>query len=136
MDLKPIHLISVLHRRLPRMGILALTGFFTPVTRLAALEAGAHDCLSKNYENSEIARAVRAVSRGEMSERYSSDPTPIQTLTVRELEVLHLISLGLTNPEIAAQLAISRYTVSNHLKKLYIKTGLSRRVELAALATF
>lgn len=131
-----IHLISVLHRQLPRMGILALTGLFTSVTHQAALQVGAHICLSKNCESSEIAGAVRVVSRGEMSERYSLDPALIQSLTVRELEILHLISLGLTNQEIADQLDISRHTASNHLKNIYSKTGLSRRVEVASLAAF
>jgi branched-chain amino acid transport system substrate-binding protein len=55
-------------------------------------------------------------------------------LTRRELEVLTLISGGLSNPEIAARLVTSRSTVSTHVENLLRKLGQSTRSGAAALA--
>ena len=41
----------------------------------------------------------------------------------REREVIHLISLGLTDKEIGARLYLSPYTVSDHRKNIKIKMG-------------
>jgi len=54
-------------------------------------------------------------------------------LTPQETQVAHLVSLGLSNPEIAAQLFISSSTVEYHLKKVYRKLGISTRTQLAHL---
>ena len=56
-------------------------------------------------------------------------------LTAREGEVLRLASDGLSNDEIADRLDISRRTVEAHLRTLFRKTGVSRRGQLAAVAT-
>jgi len=52
-------------------------------------------------------------------------------LTGRELEVLELVSRGLTNAEIAARLNLSPWTVKRHVARLLAKAGMHRRVELA-----
>ncbi|MFT4033630.1 MAG: helix-turn-helix transcriptional regulator [Siphonobacter sp.] len=49
------------------------------------------------------------------------------TLSLRECEVLYLISLNLTNSEIADQLCISANTVSNHRENIIKKTGIKGR---------
>lgn len=51
-------------------------------------------------------------------------------LTPREIEVVQLIRLGLTNKEIGVKLEIAEKTVSNHLQNLYQKTGARTRTEL------
>jgi DNA-binding NarL/FixJ family response regulator len=52
------------------------------------------------------------------------------TLTSRETEVAHLVGKGLSNPEIAAELFISRKAVEYHLGNIYAKQGLHGRQEL------
>jgi DNA-binding CsgD family transcriptional regulator len=60
---------------------------------------------------------------------------PTAQLTARELEVAHMVALGLTNAEIADRLAIGRRTVESHLERVRSKLGLASRVELAAWST-
>jgi DNA-binding CsgD family transcriptional regulator len=53
-------------------------------------------------------------------------------VTPREREIATLIAQGLTNPEIADVLVLSPYTVQDHIKNLFEKTGVSSRQELVA----
>ena len=53
-------------------------------------------------------------------------------VTAREREIAGLLAHGLTNPQIAARLVLSPYTVQDHIKSLFEKTGVSSRQELVA----
>ena len=54
----------------------------------------------------------------------------VLALTSRETEVAHLVGKGMSNPEIAAELYISRKAVEYHLGNIYAKCGLRGRQEL------
>ena len=70
-----------------------------------------------------LAEAVAARRPGQVVER----------LTRREREVLHLLSLGLTDQEIAAELHLSRKTVSNHVSAVLGKLGVTTRTAAALI---
>ncbi len=53
-------------------------------------------------------------------------------VTPREREVAALLAQGLSNPEIATRLVLSAFTVQDHVKNLFEKTGVSSRQELVA----
>jgi DNA-binding CsgD family transcriptional regulator len=55
---------------------------------------------------------------------------PVLALTSRETEVAHLVGKGMSNPEIAAELFISRKAVEYHLGNIYAKCGMHGRQEL------
>ena len=57
-----------------------------------------------------------------------------QEFTERELELLIFLSKGYTNQEIADSVFISTNTVKTHLKKLFIKLGVSNRTQAVAEA--
>jgi DNA-binding CsgD family transcriptional regulator/tetratricopeptide (TPR) repeat protein len=56
------------------------------------------------------------------------------SLTPTEREVVRLVADGLSNPEIAARLFVSRSTVKTHLSHVFTKVGVANRTELATLA--
>ncbi|WP_158944180.1 response regulator transcription factor [Granulicella sp. S190] len=55
-------------------------------------------------------------------------------LTTREQQVLHLLSDGLSNSELATVLKLSEHTIKNHLFRIYDKLGVSNRMEAVLYA--
>jgi len=50
-----------------------------------------------------------------------------EELTAREIEVLRLLTTGLSNSQIAARLVLSPHTVNGHIQSIYGKLGLNSR---------
>ncbi|WP_086820124.1 response regulator transcription factor [Allokutzneria sp. NRRL B-24872] len=131
---------TIAERRL-RTRVLVLTTYDTDADVLPAIEAGATGYLLKDAPKSELFRAVEAAARGEAvlapaiaTKLLSQVRSPAkEPLTQRELEVLGLIALGMTNREAAAKLFISEATVKTHLLHVYAKLGVNDRA--AAVAT-
>jgi ATP/maltotriose-dependent transcriptional regulator MalT len=108
--------------------------------RLLRRTGNRRDAIERLRRASEVYRALRAVpflarTDEELAECHlPADPAskrqPVLALTSRETEVAHLVGKGLSHPEIAAELFISRKAVEYHLGNIYAKCGLSGRQEL------
>ena len=55
-------------------------------------------------------------------------------LTPRELEVLRLAAVGMSNREIASELVVSEHTIARHLQNIFAKLGVSSRTAASAFA--
>lgn len=131
--------------------IVVLSSSISKEQIVKALQLGARGILQKNSVD-DLAKAIAAVLEGqywiagrsinnvvqvisELSASIPSDaPEKSYGLTPRELEVIRLVTQGCSNREIAAQLKISEETVKRHLSNVFVKVGMSNRVELTLFA--
>jgi LuxR family maltose regulon positive regulatory protein len=68
-------------------------------------------------------------------DRPAQEPAAaVEPLSERELEVLHFLSIGLSNKEIADRLVIATSTVKSHINNLYAKLGVHKRTQAVAIA--
>jgi predicted ATPase/DNA-binding CsgD family transcriptional regulator len=80
-----------------------------------------------------LAEAAAYASRGRGERKRPSSGWA--SLTPTELEVVRHVATGLTNPQIAERLFVSRSTVKGHIAHIFSKLGMSTRAELAAAAS-
>src|ERR1700761_235360 len=121
----------------PKVVILSNFEFDEEIYR--AVEAGAMGYLLKDTSRDEIISAVKAVHSG-----HTYFPRRIETrllerkqrhdLSAREVEILELLSKGLTNKAIGQALGISAFTVRNHVNRILEKLQVCDRTEASTVA--
>jgi len=79
------------------------------------------------------AERARAELRASGETTRARDPSTVSQLTPQELQVARLVSQGLANKEVAAQLFLSPRTVEAHLRSVYAKLEITSRTQLARL---
>jgi NarL family two-component system response regulator LiaR len=128
----------------PQVQLLALSSFDSGTLVQAALRAGAIGYLLKGATIDELAEAIRSAHVGKsilapaaaraLVEVTRQRPNLGDDLTDRELEVLALVVEGMSNQQIAQQLAISLSTARSHVSTILSKLAAANRAEAAALA--
>ena len=147
-----IEALPLVLERAPDAGVIMLTIDGDDSRVLEAVRAGASGYLLKDAQLSEIAAAIRAVAAGLgavapgvagalLRSIYSDRPqaserphTAAPTLSLREHDVLALLTRGCDNGEIARRLFVSPSTVKHHVSNLLLKIGADNRVQAATYA--
>ncbi|MFH8572251.1 response regulator [Streptomyces sp. NPDC017993] len=143
--------------KLTGVRVVILTTFEVDDYVVQSLRAGASGFLGKGAEPDELLSAIRIAAAGEallspvatkgliakfLAQGDSSadgglggrGAERLSTLTGREREVLVLVAGGLSNDEIAEQLAVSPLTVKTHVNRAMAKLGARDRAQLVVIA--
>ena len=134
-DLTAADVARHLRERKANVKVLVLSAYSDAASVRAALDAGAAGYLTKDETPERLLAAVCGVACGErhwlspravavLSERV---PEREEELSPREVEVLHLIAVGLENKEIAAWLTRAEGMIKNHVDHLMEKLGARTR---------
>ena len=135
-------LIPRLRDELPETKIVVLTMQRDPAFARQALTAGALGYVIKDAADAELVAAVRLAASGQLylnpqlGARLAATPADARPgdLTERELEIVRLVALGYTNPEIAQQLFLSVRTIEAHRSHIHQKLNLGSRADLVRFA--
>ena len=144
--------ISDLLKTFKRLQILAITDFLSQQDMQAALDAGVRSYLLKECDKEEIMEALHATYNGERflcgrvvdyltytQDQLLISPTEKTScqglgITDRELDVIRLISEGLSNKLIADKLELSTHTVNTHRKNIMAKLNIPNTAGIVMFA--
>jgi DNA-binding NarL/FixJ family response regulator len=133
-----------LRSAMPELRVLMLTSFADDDALYDSILAGAAGYVLKRINGDELLDAVREVGRGgslldpevtgQVLDRLRHPPEKdmrLASLTEQERRVLDLVTDGLTNREIAAEMFLAEKTVKNYVSSVFAKLGMQRRSQAA-----
>ena len=139
-----IALCAAMKEKYPGIFILGLSTFNQGLYIKKMMENGASGYILKNSTREELIKAIHTVRDGgiyfsgeagqALAEYQRSSRAELPVLTAREKEILSLIAEGYTNPEIAAKIFLSSFTVDSHRKNLLAKLNVKNTATLIKLA--
>ena len=142
-----VDLCRTLRDARPDLACLMLTSFADAEALAASVLAGARGYVLKNVRGDALIGAIRKVADGEtlLSEaqvdrakerirRQMVEDLRLESLSPQERRILELLSEGLSNREIAAEMFLAEKTVKNYVSNLLAKLGFQRRTEAALFA--
>ncbi|WP_151719139.1 LuxR C-terminal-related transcriptional regulator [Gemmobacter serpentinus] len=120
--------------------VVLFSGQARPEVVQEALRRGFRGYIPKSTPARALAEALRHVRAGaiwlpEGFEPAAARPSPLESLTPREMEVLQAIRAGAMNKEIAARMAISEVTVKMHVRSICGKLRARNRTQAAMIAS-
>lgn len=133
----------------PPMQVLILTTYTDDEWLFDAIRSGASGYLLKDRPRKELIEAIKGTVAGEayidpaVARKVLSQVTQAPqlqkpqtkiSLSPREAEILQLLSLGLSNSDIAQRLYLSEGTVRNYMSDLFTKLGVSDRTQAVVVA--
>jgi DNA-binding NarL/FixJ family response regulator len=136
-----LRLLEQLAQRHPDLPVVVLSGDDSSVTIEMALRLGARAYIVKTLAIAELPAVLRELTAGSVYHAPKGwvddarrDAPANAGLTAKELEILTLLADGLSNPEIAKRLWLSRETVKSHLANLYRKLNVHNRTQASKAA--
>src|SRR5580692_299529 len=134
-----IDAMTAIRSEFPNARFIVLTTYQGDVQALRALKAGASGYLLKSMLRKELLETIRAVNAGRrrvppeiaagLANHMADD-----TLTDREVAVLHKVAMGSSNKIIASELNLSEATVKGHMKSILSKLGANDRTHAVTIA--
>lgn len=127
-----------IRKRYPELPIIVLSAHDTIDIRMKCLESGASDFISKSIDVNELVTAIMEMLSGYyqypnttmyQKNNISAELDRLSSLTPSQFKVLHLISNGHANKNIADLLNISENTVKNHITAIFDKLGVTNRTQ-------
>lgn len=127
-----LELCRAFRERMPHVRVVLMSGEGRISAAMGKLN-GAAASLSKQMPRQVIASALLAVAEG--AKVFPRDTgSPAVRLSPRELDILQHLAMGLSNPEVATALSLSRHTVKQHTSAVYRKLGVRNRAQAASRA--
>ena len=137
-DISGIDAVIAIRTEYPSAKVIMLTTFEGDSEIQRALEAGAQGYMLKSMPRKQLVEMIRRVHSGKKHippevAAHLVEHLGEESLSKREVEVLHKIAGGNRNSDIAALLFISEETVKGHIKHIMEKLGASDRTEAVAI---
>ncbi len=138
--------VTCLRKHCPQVKVIVLTAYDDDAYVHGLVAAGVAGYVLKDEIEEAVVRAIRTVMQGDtwfsravvetLARPATAEAPPAEkpTLTDRELEVLRLVTHGLSNKEIGEALLVRERTVEFHVGNILKKLGVALRVEAAVWA--
>jgi DNA-binding NarL/FixJ family response regulator len=114
--------------------VLIVSRDMRPDLRVQAYSLGAHAWVSMSVHAGELVRSIELAAAGEPIGEHEDRMGTLAGLSTREVEVLALITQGLSNKEIAAKLVVSVNTLKSHIRQAYRKIDVTTRSQAVSWA--
>lgn len=150
-EMSGVEAVKHIKEALPDCKVVMLTISDDDDDLFKSIKNGAQGYLLKDMDPDDLIKEIKGLLKGEaalskniasrilrefnnLSKKQKDIDHQKFNLTDREVEVLFQVAQGITNKEIAANLAITENTVKNHLCNIMEKLHLENRVQLATFA--
>jgi len=114
--------------------VLLLSRDLRPDLRARAMAHGCSAWVSSSVSADDLVEAIERTVAGQPMPAQPSHLGEVDGLSPRETEVLALVTLGLSNAEVAAKLYLSANTLKTHVRSVYRKIGAANRSQAVAWA--
>ena len=130
-------LLEKVLKKFPDLRILVMSGMFNASNTSRLHKIGVHGIASKMGQAKEIVEVINRLLEGQIHypqdflDKLENDPASVAPkISKREVEIMVLISRGMSEKQIAAKLDISENTVNNHKGNIFSKLGVQNQVSM------
>lgn len=114
--------------------VLIFSRDMRPDLRAQAYSLGARAWVSMSVHAGELVRSIELAAAGQPLGEHEDRMSTVAGLSTREVEVLALITQGLSNKEIAEKLVVSVNTLKSHIRQAYRKIDVTTRSQAVSWA--